>query len=191
MSGSLLELVIIALLILVNGVFVAAEIALITVRRSRLRQLIAREPSAFLYFTLGNLYADQGQWPGAQQAYFQAYQSQPDNPDYAFNLAVGLEHLGQTRQALDYYRKALDLSFRKGRANFDQSLVIQRVGQLSLAFGLGTGAGFILATVMLAALQDRLADLDAPEPFRGLPLLLLTLAILSMAFMGFTGLGNR
>lgn len=98
---------------------------------TRLRQLIAREPSAFLYFTLGNLYADQGQWPGAQQAYFQAFQSQPDNPDYAFNLAVGLEHLGQTRQALDYYRRALDLSFRKGRANFDQNLVIQRVGQLS------------------------------------------------------------
>ena len=98
---------------------------------SRLKQLIAREPSAFLYFTLGNLYADQGQWPGAQQAYFQAYQFQPDNPDYAFNLAVGLEHIGQTRHALDYYRKALDLSFRKGRANFDQNLVIQRVGQLS------------------------------------------------------------
>lgn len=98
---------------------------------TRLRQLIAREPSGFLYFTLGNLYADQGLWPAAQQAYFQAYQSQPENPDYAFNLAVGLEHIGQTRPALDYYRKALDLSFRKGRANFDQSLVIQRVGQLS------------------------------------------------------------
>ena len=98
---------------------------------SRLKQLIAREPSAFLYFTLGNLYADQGQWPGAQQAYFQAYQQQPDSPDYAFNLAVGLEHLGQIRLALDYYRKALDLSFKKGHANFDQSLVIQRVGQLS------------------------------------------------------------
>jgi len=98
---------------------------------SRLRQLIAREPSAFLYFTLGNLYADQGQWPGAEQAYFQAYQLQPDNPDYAFNLAVGLERIGQIRPALDYYRKALDLSFRKGRANFDQNLVIQRVGQLS------------------------------------------------------------
>ncbi len=98
---------------------------------SRLKQLIAREPSAFLYFTLGNLYADQGQWPAAEQAYFQAYQLQPDNPDYAFNLAVGLEHIGQIRPALDYYRKALDLSFRKGRANFDQNLVIQRVGQLS------------------------------------------------------------
>jgi Tfp pilus assembly protein PilF len=98
---------------------------------SRLKQLIAREPSPFLYFTLGNLYAEQGQWPGAEQAYFQAYQQQPDNPDYAFNLAIGLEHLGQTRLALEHYRKALDLSFRKGHANFDQSLVIQRVGQLS------------------------------------------------------------
>ena len=98
---------------------------------SRLKQLIARDPSAFLYFSLGNLYAEQGQWPLAQQAYFQAYQMQQDSPDYAFNLAVGLEHLGQNRLALDYYRKALDLSFKKGHANFDQSLVIQRVGQLS------------------------------------------------------------
>jgi Tfp pilus assembly protein PilF len=98
---------------------------------SRLKQLIARDPSAFLYFSLGNLYSEQGQWPSAQQAYFQAYQMQQDNPDYAFNLAVGLEHLGQNRLALDYYRKALDLSFKKGHANFDQSLVIQRVGQLS------------------------------------------------------------
>jgi putative hemolysin len=39
MGGSLPDLLIIALLIIVNGVFVAAEIALITVRRSRLRQL--------------------------------------------------------------------------------------------------------------------------------------------------------
>lgn len=98
---------------------------------SRLKQLISRDPSAFLYFSLGNLYAEQSQWPAAQQAYFQAYQMQSDNPDYAFNLAIGLEHIGQNRLALEYYRKALDLSFRKGHANFDQSLVIQRVGQLS------------------------------------------------------------
>jgi Tfp pilus assembly protein PilF len=98
---------------------------------SRLKQLITRDPSAFLYFSLGNLYAEQSQWPSAQQAYYQAYQMQQDNPDYAFNLAVGLEHLGQNQPALAYYRKALDLSFKKGHANFDQSLVIQRVGQLS------------------------------------------------------------
>ena len=98
---------------------------------SKLKQLIAREPSGFLYFTLGNLYAEQGKWSRAQDAYFQAYQIQPDNPDYAFNLAVGLEHLGQARPALQYYRIALDLSFAKGRANFDQGLAIERVGQLS------------------------------------------------------------
>ncbi len=39
MGSSLLEIVIIALLIAVNGIFVAAEIALVTVRRSRIRQL--------------------------------------------------------------------------------------------------------------------------------------------------------
>lgn len=102
-----------------------------TAAESKLKQLIARDPSGFLYFTLGNLYAEQVQWPRAQQAYFRALQFQPDNPDYAFNLAVGLEHLGQTKPALDYYRKALDLSFKKGRANFDQKSAIARVGQLS------------------------------------------------------------
>jgi Tfp pilus assembly protein PilF len=98
---------------------------------SKLKQLIVREPSGFLYFTLGNLYAEQGKWSRAQGAYFKAYQFQPDNSDYAFNLAVGLEHLGQARPALQYYRLALDLSFAKGRANFDQGLAIERVGQLS------------------------------------------------------------
>jgi Tfp pilus assembly protein PilF len=98
---------------------------------TRLKQLIAREPSAFLHFNLGNLYAAQNQWPAAQQAYFQAFQMQPDNADYAYNLAIGLEHLDQPKLALTYYRKAIELSFHKGRANFDQNRVIERIGQLS------------------------------------------------------------
>jgi len=98
---------------------------------TRLKQLIAREPSAFLYFSLGNLYAGESAWPAAQAAYFQAYNLQPDNPDYAYNLAIGLEHLEQPKLALTYYRKALDLSFKKGHANFDQNRVIERVGQLA------------------------------------------------------------
>ena len=100
----------------------------------RLKQLIAREPSAFLYYSLGNFHANQNQWPAAQQAYFQAFQMQSDNPDYAYNLAVGLEHLNQSKLALTYYRKAIDLSFQKGRANFDQKRVIERIGQLSARF---------------------------------------------------------
>jgi Flp pilus assembly protein TadD len=98
---------------------------------TRLKQLIAREPSGFLHFSLGNLYSQHNQWPAAQQAYFQAYEMQPNNPDYAYNLAVGLEHLGQSKVALMYYRKAIDLSFQKGHANFDQKRVIERIAQLS------------------------------------------------------------
>jgi Flp pilus assembly protein TadD len=98
---------------------------------NRLKQLIAREPSSYLYFSLGNVHARQGQWPQAQQAYYQAYQLQPDNPDYAYNLAIGLERLNQPKIALSYYRKALELRGLKGNASFDQSRVQERVAQLA------------------------------------------------------------
>jgi Tfp pilus assembly protein PilF len=119
-----------------NAVAQAGLIAIIgqadpQMSETRLKQLIAREPSPFLYFSLGNLYARQTLWAPAQAAYFQAFQMQPDNADYAYNLAIGLEHLSQPKLALTYYRKALELSFQKGRANFDQNRVIARIGQLS------------------------------------------------------------
>jgi Flp pilus assembly protein TadD len=98
---------------------------------TRLKQLIAREPSGYLYFCLGNVHARQAQWPQAQQAYFQAHQLQPDNPDYAYNLAIGLERLNQPKIALSYYRKALELRGLKGNASFDQSRVQERVAQLA------------------------------------------------------------
>ena len=47
-------------------------------------------------------------WPDAQQAYFRAYSSVPDNADYAFNLAVGLDRLSQRKLALSYYQRALE-----------------------------------------------------------------------------------
>ncbi len=97
---------------------------------SRLKQLIARDPSAHLYFTLGNVYADQNRWPDAQQAYFQAHHLQSGNPDYAYNLAVGLEHVGQPKLALENYRRALQLVAAKGRANFSTAAVQERIGKL-------------------------------------------------------------
>jgi tetratricopeptide (TPR) repeat protein len=100
---------------------------------TRVKQLIAREPSAYLYFTLGNIYVDQNRWPDAQQAYFQAHHLQPDNPDYAYNLAVGLEHLGQPRMALNFYRRATQLAAAKGRANFSTGAALERIGQLEKA----------------------------------------------------------
>jgi len=97
---------------------------------TRIKQLIARDPSAYLYFTLGNVYADQTRWPDAQQAYFQAHHLQPDNPDYAYNLAVGLEHIGQPKPALDFYRRALQLAAAKGRANFSTAAAQERISKL-------------------------------------------------------------
>lgn len=100
---------------------------------ARLKQLIAREPSAFLHFTLGNLYARQNQWAQAQQSYFQAVSMNADNSDYTYNLAVSLEHIGQDKLAVTYYRKAVDLSLKQGgRASFNQEQVIDRIAKLSL-----------------------------------------------------------
>lgn len=98
---------------------------------ARLKQLIARDPAPFLYFTLGNLYADQSQWAQAQQAYFQAYHLEPGNPDYAYNLAVGLEHLGQPGTALRFYRIAVQLAAAKGRVNFSLPQAQERIIQLA------------------------------------------------------------
>jgi tetratricopeptide (TPR) repeat protein len=97
---------------------------------TRLKQLIARDPSAFLYFTLGNLYADQSLWAQAQQAYFQAYHLEPGNPDYAYNLAVGLEHLGQPKLALGFYRQATALAAGRGHANFSRTQAEERIKRL-------------------------------------------------------------
>jgi tetratricopeptide (TPR) repeat protein len=98
---------------------------------SRLRHLISLEPSAYLYFVLGNLYADQSQWASAQQAYFQAHHLDPANPDYAYNLAVGLEHVSQQKLALGYYRRAAQLAAARGRANFNISQAQERIGSLA------------------------------------------------------------
>jgi tetratricopeptide (TPR) repeat protein len=97
---------------------------------SKLKQLIAREPSAHLYFTLGNLYADQSQWAAAQHAYFQAHHLEPANPDYAFNLAVGLEHVSQPGLALGFYQRAVQAAAVRGRANFNLAQAQERIDKL-------------------------------------------------------------
>lgn len=58
----------------------------------------------------------------------------------------------------------------------------------SLVFGLGSGAGFAIVTMMMAAMQQRLEAAAIPQPFRGVSILLITFGIISMAFMGFIGM---
>ncbi len=75
---------------------------------SELKHLIAREPnSAHLHFILGTLYIDQKNWADAEQAFFKAYSSDRQNADYAYNLAVSLDHLGQRKTAVHFYEEAL------------------------------------------------------------------------------------
>lgn len=98
---------------------------------SRLKSLIAREPYPYLYFTLGNLYADQSLWPSAQHAYFQAHHLEPTNPDYVYNLAVSLEHVGQPKLALGFYRQAAELAAAKGHTHFNLAQAQERIGKLA------------------------------------------------------------
>ncbi len=84
---------------------------------------------AHVHFALGNLYAGQKRWSAAQAAYFRAAQMAPRNADYAFNLAVSLEHLGRHRQALAFYRRAARLA-GKAPVGFDRRQVLMRIEAL-------------------------------------------------------------
>lgn len=58
----------------------------------------------------------------------------------------------------------------------------------ALFFGFGAAAGFGLVTVAMSAMQERIMTEEIPSPFRGIAILLITLGIMSMAFMGFSGM---
>lgn len=77
---------------------------------SRLKNQLQQAPSAYLYYTLGNLYADQKRWGDAESAYFEAFRREPSNGDYAFNLAISLDHLQQYDAARRHYESALSLA---------------------------------------------------------------------------------
>ena len=75
---------------------------------TRIKNMLAKHPDdANLHVALGNLYAEQNQWPAAQQAYFDAY-SLNGSADNAFNLAVSLDQMGKPKLALPYYQRALE-----------------------------------------------------------------------------------
>jgi electron transport complex protein RnfA len=58
----------------------------------------------------------------------------------------------------------------------------------AMARGLGAGLGFGLVLVLFAGLRERLAGAQVPAAFRGPAIALLTAGIMSMAFLGFSGL---
>ena len=58
----------------------------------------------------------------------------------------------------------------------------------SVTAGFGTAVGFTIAIVLLAGLRSRIDEEAIPKPFRGAPVVLLSAALMSIAFMGFSGI---
>jgi electron transport complex protein RnfA len=58
----------------------------------------------------------------------------------------------------------------------------------SALYGFGAAAGFSLVLILFAAMRERVAVADVPQPFQGSAIALITAGLMSIAFMGFTGL---
>lgn len=76
-----------------------------------------------------------------------------------------------------------------------EDYTVAAVGSFGAAYvyailqGFGGGLGFLVAMLIMAGVRTKLQDQSAiPESFRGVPIILTTAAILSLAFMGFSGM---
>ena len=58
----------------------------------------------------------------------------------------------------------------------------------SVTAGIATAIGYTIAIVLLAGIRERINEADLPAPFRGAPIVLLSAALMAIAFMGFGGL---
>ncbi len=96
---------------------------------SHIKNMLAKQPDdANLHVALGNLYAEQNQWPAAQQAYFDAYRYHA-SADNAFNLAVSLDQMGKPKLALPYYQRALALA-QTGSNGIDKAALEARIAAI-------------------------------------------------------------
>ncbi len=69
-------------------------------------------------------------------------------------------------------------------------LVIQKEYNLieSIVFAISTSMGFGLALIIFSGLREQLEMTDIPEAMKGMPIALVTAGLLSLAFMGFSGM---
>jgi len=58
----------------------------------------------------------------------------------------------------------------------------------SVVYGFGGALGFTLALVVFASMRERLESADIPPVFRGAPIAMISAGLLSLAFLGFSGL---
>jgi len=58
----------------------------------------------------------------------------------------------------------------------------------ALLYGFGAALGFSLVLILFAAMRERIAVADVPTPFKGASIGMITAGLMSLAFMGFSGL---
>ena len=58
----------------------------------------------------------------------------------------------------------------------------------SIAYALGSGIGWALAIVCLAAIREKMEYCDIPKPLKGVGITFITVGLMAMAFMCFSGL---
>ena len=80
--------------------------------------------------------------------------------------------------------------FMQQRILLDPATSSQAIGNVwdSIAYALGSGIGWTLAIVGLAAIREKMAYSDVPKPLRGLGITFITVGLMAMAFMCFSGL---
>lgn len=74
-----------------------------------------------------------------------------------------------------------------GGSLFMQQRAFVNIGEAT-SYALGSGVGFLLAIVGLAAIREKMAYSDVPAPLKGLGITFITVALMAIAFMSFSGL---
>ncbi len=80
--------------------------------------------------------------------------------------------------------------FMQQRISMDPATSTQAISNVwdSIAYALGSGIGWMLAIVSLAAIREKMAYTDVPKPLQGLGITFITVGLMAMAFMCFSGL---
>lgn len=80
--------------------------------------------------------------------------------------------------------------FMQQRMEMDPATTSQAISSIgdAVVYALGAGFGWLLAIVCLAAINEKMAYTDVPKPLRGLGITFITVGLMAMAFMCFSGL---
>lgn len=80
--------------------------------------------------------------------------------------------------------------FMQQRIQMDPATSSQAIGSIgdALVYAISSGIGWTLAIVGLAAIREKMAYTDVPKPLRGLGVTFITVGLMAMAFMCFSGL---